>query len=548
MISYRNGKLFFDTQISPEAFVRARLAERMEDKGLLAEKQNGAWTFSPWKFSGSSEENGRVFLEGEGFEGKKLSVLLEEDELTKKTVVRSLMVSLIEEMIQQNVRYSSVFSEGVFVSSDFNAVIFVPEFFFKTAYSFLPPEQKVRSGLSYVNLNLRKVPRLRFTQSAFAYELLSGKLPFSAKTEEEILRDMRDSDFRCIKNSVYGLTPELSSYIDDALSQNPLDEKKLKKFSERKFPLDDFYSEAGLEKDGSLKDGKLKEVKRSSVLTAEQFEKQAERELKKKERSIKSKRFLSSHSSALGVSIAVASVVFFIGHTIVSASGRNPSTSGLTSFQTVEYYYSSINSLDTEGSQYSSEGKQMEERDKVLSNIYVTSKMGSVYDMKIETKDFASWLFYNRDTFNMFGLSQFTVDSKPASLYRKTGRRKDKIPPVVSENGVTLSEGDTRQYRVHYKLVNGAVSPEILVDECKDIVTVVYKKGRWIITGIDSERTETEVNRMQFISDYKTALEKGGDDIKETCAILSEKYDFMPFDEELSAALENIKASVSVNR
>ncbi|MBO4405095.1 MAG: hypothetical protein J5780_07210 [Treponema sp.] len=541
MISYRNGKLFFDTQITPEEFVKARLAERMEEKGLLAENKNGVWNFSPWKFSGTLEENNRVYLEGNAFEGKTLSFLLKEDGEAEKVFIRSFMVTLIEEMISDKVSYSSVFSEGVFVSSDLKKVIFVPEFLFKSAYSFLSEEDKVSSGLFYVNLNLKKVPCLRFTQSAFAYEALAGALPYSAQTEEELLRLMRETDFKYIRNSVYGLTPEVSSYIDEALSLNPLDEKKLKRFLQKRFPMEDFYMECGLDYNGTLKDGKLKEVKRSSVLTREQFEQRAERDLKKKERSIKAKRFVNIHSTAIGIAAVIFAAFIFVAYSMISASAKRPSTNGLTSLETVEFYYSSVNSLNIDGIMHSAEGRKMEEREKQLSNIYVSSKMGSAYDMKVSTTDFASWLFFNREDYNIFGLSQFTVNENPASLYRTTGRRKDNVPSLTLEDGKPLSEGDTKKYDVHYFIIYSMSSVDLTVRDCRDSVTVVYKKGHWLVSDIDSIVSEALMSREEFVEDYKNAVEESGESLEDAVELLSKKYIFMPSSSELSGALKNIQ-------
>ena len=541
MISYRNGKLIFDTQVTPEEFVKARLAERMEEKGLLAENKNGVWNFSPWKFSGTLEENNRVYLEGNAFEGKTLSFLLKEDGEAEKVFIRSFMVTLIEEMISDKVSYSSVFSEGVFVSSDLQKVIFVPEFLFKSAYSFLSEEEKVSSGLFYVNLNLKKVPCLRFTQSAFAYEALAGALPYSAQTEDELLCSMRETDYKCITNLIYGLTPEVSSYIDEALSLNPLDAKKLRRFLQKRFPMEDFYMECGLDYNGTLKDGKLQEVKRSSVLSRESFRKKAERNQKRKEQAIKRKRYLNSHSTAIAVFSVIFAVVGILTYSAVSAARKRPSTNGLTSLETVEYYYSSFNALNLEGTMYSSEGKQMVQRENRLSSVYVTSKIGSAYDTKTETKDFASWLFYARDSYSIFGLSQFTVDSKPATLYRKASRKKDKVRPLTEEDGKLLSEGDTRTYSVHYYLVNGAVDCELLVEDCYDTVTVVYKNGRWLVCSIVPESTGKEYSREEFVKDYMTALEENPEGLEKVVTVLSEKYEFMPSFSELSAALKNIQ-------
>lgn len=543
MIYCKDLMLCFNSGLDSSAFAKARFGERLDEKGVRAEKKDGSWTFSPWSFNATEEEKGCIVLKGPAFEGKMLLSHISSASKEKRAELLGSTAAFYEALIKERMDKLCIHPYQIYCDENFENAVIVPVLFFKTAFACLDENQK----RFFVQPNLKGANALHFTQAAFAYYALTDRFPYAAQTEDEIAQDMRDSNFVRLEYSVYGLTPEVAHVVDDSLSQNPLDMKQLRKVASRPFPLEDFYEECGLEKDGSLKDGRLKKVERHSVLTREQFEEKARRAFNSKGRVVKAVRFVRSHSTMLkGLAVFVVVAGLAIS-SFYSSYLRKPSTSGLTSLQTLAFYYSSVNSLDTDGAQYSSYGPAMVERDKVLSNIYVTTKATAGYDFKSAAKDFAQWLCYNQQSFRIFGLSQFTVNGKEEALYVQAGTRKDRIPPLETENGEALYEGKTATYDVHFYLVNTATSQDFVASEYSDKVTLEFRKGRWLVVSIESDDKDTVIDREEFCSDYTKALEETGNNLPEAAGILRQKYSFIPTDAELSRAARQLEMDLSWN-
>ncbi|MBE6354821.1 hypothetical protein [Treponema sp.] len=537
LVFFRNDKFYFNTCLNSKAFARARFAERLEEKGYLCSKENGVWKFSSFSFSETEEENDFIYLTAPGFDGQTLASIVEKSDEAEKTFALALTVKLYEQSLIQNVKLDAVGAGGIFFSSDFNRALFVPSLFFKTALNVLGSgEYTLNQGL-YINPNLKGENAVRYTQCALSYRILTGCFPYEENTYEKQDEDFRDRNFIHIKNQVYGLKTTLADFIDDGLLQNPLSKEALKSFAVKQFPLETLYMEAGLENDGSIPEsGKLNSVERKASVSVEEFERQRQRAIEKKNSLVNKKRWIRKHRTPVTAAAAVFAVLAVVCISYYSSWIRKPSTAGLTSLEVVRAYYTGINVLDSDITKHCSDGKSMKERDKVISNIYASIKQMIGMDVNRESQSPAKWLNYNQMSFRIFGLSNFNVNGNPEKLYFYAPSRKEKKSPLLEENGQKLHDSDTAVYSVKYYLVNNALSPEIKVEDYTDTVTLTYKKDRWLITSIESKFTESSYDTEEFCRDYKKALADSSDDLKSAAMVLREKYDFIPADEELEQA------------
>ncbi|MBP5251855.1 MAG: hypothetical protein J6Z17_05525 [Treponema sp.] len=543
MMFYENGKLNFNTQLTQSGFTKARFSDRLNEQGLLAEKIGEDWNFSPYEFSGTYEKDNYVFLEGNGFAGRELSELISSEKKETRIYSLSFMITLLEKMVSKKVSGFNAAPASVFVSDDFSKVIFLPALFFKTALSCMSIAEKNKASAFFINPLLKGKAALKFTQGVFAYLALTEKLPYENPEPDGLSEDIRDADFVHLENLIYGLTPQISRTVDSFLSQNMsvknhAEKKQAEKLLEENFPLDDFYAECGLTKNGTLNNSTLLQVKRSSVLTHEQFEKRAAKSEDKRLRALNKKRFIRKHSTTIAVCSAAAVVCAGIMLLVVSSWRAKPTTKGLTSFETAEYYYSSVNALNPEGTQYSTFGKKMKQRDDAVSGIYVSTKAVAAYDAESSVKDFTSWLYGKKESFRIFGLSQFKINGKEGFLYRKANLRSDSVLSVLEEDGEKLFEGKTKSYPAEYFLVDGTAFSDYRVKKCSDIINLIYHDERWLVESIDSVEEEFSVSEKDFISDYKAALVEASGDIYTALALLREKYSFIPTNEEIKISSE----------
>lgn len=537
LIFFRDEKFYFNTSLSAQAFARARFAEHLDEKGFLCSEENGAWKISEFYFTETSEENNLIYLTSQGFNGKTLASIMEEDDEVNKTYAMSLTVKLLEEFLIKKIKLDAVGAGGIFFSLDFKKALFLPKLFFKTSLNVSGSHSYTLNHGLYTNPNLKAENAIRYMQSSLSYRILSGKFPYNEENYEKQDEDFRDRNFIPLKNLVYGLNANLASFIDQGLLQNPLSKEELKNFALKDFPLSALYLEAGLEEDGSVnKSGKLNKVERKSFLSEEEFNKQKEKIIEKKKGNVEKRRWVRRHRTFIKVVLAAALVLTFASLTYYSSWNKKPCTKGLTSLEVVRAYYTGVDNLDSDITKYTSEGKSMRQRDKVISNIYASIKQLVGMDLNREAKQPAKWLNYNQMSFRIFGLSQFTVDGAAQKLYFYAPLRKENKASLKKENGRLLKDSDKVSYTVNYYLVNNALNPEITVEEYCDRVSLEYKKDRWLITDIESERKESLVLTETFCNDYETALLQNENDLSKAVLLLRQKYDFIPTDEELMQA------------
>ena len=88
LVFSKDGNLYLDTGMTQDAFSKARLADRLSERGVKAERSSEgnkeAWTFSKWAFSGSRMPDRTVLLEGFLFSGLPLSDFFGKDEKEKE--------------------------------------------------------------------------------------------------------------------------------------------------------------------------------------------------------------------------------------------------------------------------------------------------------------------------------------------------------------------------------------------------------------------------------------------------------------------------------
>ena len=83
LVFSKDGNIYLDTGMPQKAFSKARLADRLGERGVKAERSlegdKESWTFSKWAFSGSKMPDKTVLLEGFLFSGLPLSAFLGND-------------------------------------------------------------------------------------------------------------------------------------------------------------------------------------------------------------------------------------------------------------------------------------------------------------------------------------------------------------------------------------------------------------------------------------------------------------------------------------
>ncbi len=551
VLTCKDEKIFLNTFMTSLEFAKARFSERISEFGVLAKKNEGTWNFTDWNFEGTNENSlGNVILEGRAFKGESLKKLFEkmnDSESDKINAVRAgtAVVSAIEDALNWNQKIPEEGGGAIFVSSDFTQIIFLPKLFF--AFAVLCCRQDILSEENgfYVNENLSGIQALKFIQSSIAYKILSGDFPFPNKNREQRAADILDKNFIPAEIKIPGLNKLLSDSINSALSQEVSAERKKKSnlpgadFEIKHFPRSQFFEECGLLQNGELsQDGKLLAVNRTLKISDEKFSKNVERSQKKRSARVNGARWFRKRRTLLVIIAVLFAIGIFTGLSFFFTSQGKPSSQGLTSFETVEMFYSAMNTLDVDQAIACSKGKEMKSYTGVLSNIYISYKARAMYNTKLEARPLSEWLCLNQTLFSIEGLSQFKIQGEQGSLLFEAQNKNQHVKALSEENGEALVEGKKISYDVTFYAVLVQQADELTVNSIFDKVELEFIKNRWQITSINRTNNSEEIFSLkEFIADYEAAVEDCGKNIDDILKTLRNKYYWLPSNAEIDEAV-----------
>lgn len=551
VVTCSDEKIFLNTFMTSLEFAKARFSEKISERGVLAKKIDGAWNFESWNFEETNENSlGNVILEGKAFKGDSLKNLFAKinfSEADKINAVRAgaAVVSAIEDALNWKQKIPAEGGGAIFVSSDFTQIIFLPELFFESAVLCCRKDILSEENGFYVNENLSGTQALKFIQASIAYKVLSGDFPFQNKNREQRAADILDKNFIPAEIKIPGLNKILADSINSALSQEVSTEHKKKSnlpssnLEISHFPRTQFFEECGLLQNGELsEDGKLLVVNRTLKISDEKFSKNAERSRKKREARVKNVRWLRKSRTLLIIIAAVLVVGIFTGLSFFFTSQEKPSSQGLTSRETVEMFYSAMNTLDVDQAIACSKSKEMKSYTGVLSNIYISYKARAMYNTKLEARPLSQWLCLNQTLFSIEGLSQFKIQGEQGRLLFEAQNKNQHVKALTEENGESLSEGKTLSYKVTFYTVLAEQSDSLTVNSVCDTVKLEFSKNRWQIISINRTKLNEEIFSIEeFVADYEAAVEKCGKNIDEIMTVLENKYYWLPSDSEIDEAV-----------
>ncbi len=539
-------------------------------------------------------------------------------EKAKSVAAAALVVNVIEEAINWKQEIPELGGGGIFISDDFSQILFMPKMFFLSSILCCKENIFMQEHGFYVNENLTKVRALKFIQASIAYKTLSQKFPFENPDRKMRALDILDKNFVFPQIQIPGLNDDVAisiilGLIQDATkfpAQNPQEEssKSKKKSALPKdlqtsqtlhfargtslhfargtslhfargtslhFPRTEFFEECGLNPQGNLPENqKLNFVDRSSKINQKEFEKFSKRSSKKQEARVESKRWFRKHRTIL-ISICTVLVVgIFTGIFFFASSQDKPSSKGLTSFQTLEMFYSAMNTLDVDQALECTSGKEMKNFTGVLSNLYVSFKARAMYNQSLQAQSLSKWLCLNQPLSNLAGLSQVKIfaddvsaelsddelssekiddkkiddeqiSGKQAKLFFKAPRKNQHLKPLLQENEQNLNDGDKKNYKVNFYTILTEDQTQITLTFICDQVELTYKKNRWLITSINRQTlSEEKLSKEDFVNDYAAAVEQNGKNINAIMQNLEQKYSWLPTNAELQEAIDALSEEV----
>ena len=515
----QDGKIFLDSRMSGNVFVKAGFAGKIRENGLLAEFNGETWNFSLWNFDGtvssadlkefSQGKDETVFLEGSCFAGFSLSECFESFDEKDSIKACSLVCNALDSLDESNLPLSLVGAGGIIVSKDFSKVLFLPKNLLEASLSSLGEENFSELYGKYLNPVFSGKAAVHFLQAVIVYKAICGKFPFAEKNASSREVDIRDLNYCPLRYAVFGVDEKILLFTENAFAGKDCS-----------FPKEEFSA---------------LELKEPSSSDLEKFKAESQKFLLSQEKRIRAKRWLRAKSTVIKICAAVFIFAIAAVVSLYRTFLEKRTTKGLTSLQTVEMYYSAVNLLDVDSARASS-AKSLGGRVDRLANIFVTGKTSSMYNAGNDLVPPSVWLVKNQLSHNIYGISNFTVDGNPCRTFFKGQRRKENPAAIFEENGQKIFSGEKKEYQVEFFIFDSLGEDSLCVSLQKEKVSLEFKKDRWIITGIQTEIESRFLKFSELKTEYSAAMENCGGDVFACASVLRQKYDFIPTDQEITDA------------
>jgi hypothetical protein len=329
--------LCFDTGLDPRSFARTKMSQSLIDTGYIV---NPDGTHETWKATGVNENGGFMRVFGPYVPGKRLDLLLEgissiSQLPTLKQETMEAVISWSKAKMFLGDTNSAINPGASFVSKEGN-VFFAPEHISSRCLYIEGSEIDTYNCPDLVGMDITA-----FCAGVMLYKILTGTHPYPSKN---ILDDMREGVFLPVHLAAQGLNPQLAELIQAALML-PV-EKKGKHVVVKKGI--DILS--GILEILSGKENKVVSVSSLfdtvSVDKTKHLENEKKIYLFKKNKILKTKRFiLNNKPIIIGVAVGIAFVLFILFSTVISISS-GPTTEGMAPDTVITAYYEAFSSLN----------------------------------------------------------------------------------------------------------------------------------------------------------------------------------------------------------
>lgn len=535
-------ELLLDTGLGEYEFGKTNLARLVTEFGVLARAEDiGArkFSFEKWRFDETRAigdgDNASVFFRGECNAGQTLLSLLG----ARSDNAAFVVCAAISSAIERGETLPQVGAGGIYVSDDFARVLFLPQELFERTSACMGPEFFARAQGVWRSAALsRPKESLAFIRASIAYAALAGSAPYGKTDETERDADELDKNYAPIECVVNGIDEALARAIDGALDLPHLAQKKNAPPS-LEFPrMDMDVLRRGLSARNSVRAGALPDP---------EFRAKAEEERKSREKRVKAGRTARRNAALIlgscAAAVAVALVVFFS----IRGRGELPTTRGLDSSETVELFYKGIHTQDAPLMNCASKGKAAAGYSDMTSQVYVAGKMRGAYMAGGGTVSPEEWcaaqsLSPQPIRAGMFGLTNFSLDGEPRALDVEAPKKRDKKNSPSREDGETVADGKKKARAAEYFVVQfvGA-DGEIECERHVDVVTVAFKKNRWLVVDINDSAEQVKVDTAKFRADFDKAFARKEESPGQIFARLKSEYEWLPRAEDFARALDDAR-------
>jgi len=551
--------IILNSGMNESAFGKTNYSSIINQAGILFDgKEITKWSFSDVKAEPMSDSEDRtvVYCGPNPFKGEKseesktLLDFFEEAghpeatlETKKRMYTAGLAVcSFLTEAATKNLEIPKIGAGGIIVKlneadeADYKSaqLLFLPQGLFEGSTAGLNKFDYANLQGCWINSTIFDLPSICFERAVIAYKMLTGRFPFPASDLEERNADILDRKFLPLELCVNGIDLDFAGEINRALKLNSnvvnIPGKKQKgKASEDLTPKAEFPMDILASTPEKLSNSSL------SILSDEELSQRASAYMKAQASKVNTKRAIRRNTSKILIT-AIALVIFgILTANYIKTNNSNYTSVGLTSTETIEAFLQGVNDKDPTLLDQLARGKKAKYLIDSVSRIYVISKQRKTYNGDNGFASPENWIVYLKDESflsrtGLYGVSNAKIDGTLASLQVELHEKKEKIPALTEEKGITLTDGLKSVHNVEYYMIHTeGDSNELEVDYIKETYTLTFKKNRWIITDINTISTENlQLSASYFFTEYFQTLNTNEGDVVRTVETLRVKYPWLP--------------------
>lgn len=553
IVTIIENELRLNSNLGESAFGKTHNNNDITQEGSLFDGKNyKVWTFDEVRsFMEDGKDERTVFYCGKNPLSNNAKTLAEYFELGGDDLYKAAIsaINAITEAAKSGIKLPHIGAGGIFVdlSTEIPQLLFLPENLYKYSCNGLSNEDYLNNHAGWINQTIYDLPALCFERAVIAYRLLTGRYPYAAAEPVERNADILDRKFLPLELCLNGVNETLASEINKALKLNSsvvnVPGKKQKgKASEDLTPTAEFPIEL-MEEAWNLS-------KKSSKEDDKDFEEKVANYVRMRDSKIKLKRNVRRNSSIIFTCACVAVVlVIMIINTVKSNMDEYTST-GLTSIQTIQAFFKGVNTKDTVLLQNLAEGKNASAFTDTVSRVYVLHKQREAYNHDNGFATPERWLLYitSEEKYNrsgIYGITNLKIDEKAYEPEVEMKKKNEKPEPLTKEGNITLEKGSMSVHKIQYYLIRTeGEEVDFVVENVTDTITLTFKGGRWVITDLETESEELNLDCQAFKKDYFAELESNNKDVVKAVENLRRKYQWLPTKASLDAEKARIQYEI----
>jgi len=344
-------KLAVTSNLTSKIYKQISIHDLLSEPGLLIQN-NGV---SNWVCTESLEKENKLIFPGPFYEGKTLA----DTNLNIEILIN--LVSAFKIIIKDSLPVTGIYTPGIFILTD-NSILFFPPNLINYIKKQLNDNESMKYWQPYNHPDTTEKTQFSFAIAVLSYKLLTGKLPYTGNSLQELREKMRISKAVDIKLMAPGIYENIADIINKSLSLEEADpDRWIQVLTEWK------------------EQGPTKQIYKAEF---ENIKKIAEKKQEQLERKFNRYQFFSRNWKTIGIILIVFIVLTLFSLGPIKNAMKPPVTLNMDATEVVNFYYQSYSDMNTEDMEDCLKKGVGKKDINETTQLYVISKVRTGYEGK----------------------------------------------------------------------------------------------------------------------------------------------------------------------